>query len=235
MRRQKIVITLFALAFLFCCLSGMSESQTSPAPVPRTGQTTAYATGDDGDLEKGVVWPSPRFTDNSDGTVIDNLTGLIWLKNANCFNTQTWTAALTDANGLTSGHCGLTDGSHAGDWRVPNANELKSLTDEGHHNLTLPTGNPFIGVQSTYYWSGTTDANAPTAAWVVSMSDGTVGAGLKTGTYYVWPVRSGQSVSLDPLTSSAWGTAEENLNDSGLTRAVATYPAQVPKTGQTTS
>ncbi|MBF0496260.1 MAG: DUF1566 domain-containing protein, partial [Deltaproteobacteria bacterium] len=210
MRRQKVIITLFTLAFLFCCLSGMSESQTSPAPVPRTGQTTTYASGDDGDLEKGVSWPSPRFTDNSDGTVIDNLTGLIWLKNANCFNTQTWTAALTDANGLTSGHCGLADGSHAGDWRLPNANELKSLTDDGHHNMTLPTGNPFIGVQSGYYWSGTTDANAPTAAWVVSMSDGTIAAGVKTGTYYVWPVRSGQSVSLDPLTSSAWGAVEEN-------------------------
>ena len=29
--------------------------------------------------------PSPRFTDNNDGTVTDNLTGLVWLKNANLF------------------------------------------------------------------------------------------------------------------------------------------------------
>ena len=34
-----------------------------------TGQTTRYDTGDDGDLEKGVAWPSPRFTDHGDGTV----------------------------------------------------------------------------------------------------------------------------------------------------------------------
>jgi hypothetical protein len=27
------------------------------APVPKTGQTQKYATGDDGDLEKGVAWP----------------------------------------------------------------------------------------------------------------------------------------------------------------------------------
>ena len=52
-------------------------------PVEKTGQTTSYATGDDGDLEKGLAWPNPRFTDNEDGTVTDNLTGLIWLKNAN--------------------------------------------------------------------------------------------------------------------------------------------------------
>ncbi|MBF0552787.1 MAG: DUF1566 domain-containing protein, partial [Deltaproteobacteria bacterium] len=236
MRRQKITITLLALAFLFCCLSGMSESQPYPAPVPKTGQTTIYATGDDGDLEKGVAWPSPRFTDNSDGTVTDNLTGLIWLKNANCFNTQTWAAALTDASGLTTGHCGLTDGSKAGDWRLPNINELKSLTDEGHHSVALPTGNPFVGVQSSYYWSSTTYAPTPTFAWLVYLADGVVPANIKTGTYYVWPVKGGPSASLDTLTSSTWGPAEENLDYSDSTKAVAsTYPAPVPKTGQTTS
>ena len=52
--------------------------------VPKTGQTTIYAAGDDGDLQKGIALPSPRFTDNGNGTVTDNLTGLIWLKNANC-------------------------------------------------------------------------------------------------------------------------------------------------------
>jgi hypothetical protein len=31
------------------------------AQVPKTGQTEFYATGDDGDLEKGVNWPNPRF------------------------------------------------------------------------------------------------------------------------------------------------------------------------------
>ena len=36
--------------------------------VPQTGQTTIYATGDDGDLQMGIPWPAPRFTDNSDGT-----------------------------------------------------------------------------------------------------------------------------------------------------------------------
>src|SRR5688572_9348695 len=28
----------------------------APAPVPRTGQTTSYAAGDDGALQKGVAW-----------------------------------------------------------------------------------------------------------------------------------------------------------------------------------
>jgi hypothetical protein len=60
------------------------------APVPKTGQKTSYPPGDDGDLAKGVAWPNPRFTDNGDGTITDNLTGLIWLKNANCFGLRNW-------------------------------------------------------------------------------------------------------------------------------------------------
>ena len=80
----------------------------APAPVPRTGQTTSYAAGDDGALQKGVAWPNPRFTKNvnaaddngagggtagngicdgtetCNGTVTDNLTELTWLRNTNC-------------------------------------------------------------------------------------------------------------------------------------------------------
>lgn len=68
------------------------------APVPRTGQTTSYAPGDDGDLQKGVAWPVPRFTDNEDGTVTDNLTGLIWLTNADCPNaTRNWASVFRSA------------------------------------------------------------------------------------------------------------------------------------------
>jgi hypothetical protein len=58
------------------------------ARVPQTGQTTCWQdaggtidcdrTGQDGDIQAGVVVPIPRFTDLGDGTVRDKLTGLIW-------------------------------------------------------------------------------------------------------------------------------------------------------------
>ena len=96
--------------------------------VVRTGQTVTFSIGDDGDLEKGAAWPSPRFTDNSNGTVTDNLTGLVWLKNANCFGSRTWATALSDANALNSGECSLSDDSSAGDWWLPNVRELQSLS-----------------------------------------------------------------------------------------------------------
>jgi len=164
----------------------------APAPVPETGQTTSYATGDDGDLEMGVTWPVPRFTDNGDGTVTDNLTGLIWLKNANCFGTRTWNNALSDCNGLADPACGLTDASYAGDWRLPNYKELFSLIDAENYNPALPTGHPFTGVQSTYYWSSTTNASSTDGAWSVYMYYGYVSYYYKSSFYYVWPVRGGQ-------------------------------------------
>jgi hypothetical protein len=43
---------------------------------------------------------TPRFRDRGDGTVKDNLTNLIWLKDANCFGPQTWDNALDAANTL---------------------------------------------------------------------------------------------------------------------------------------
>jgi hypothetical protein len=133
----------------------------------------------------------PGFTEHGDGTVTDNLTGLIWLKNANCFGLRTWTQALSDANGLASGSCGLTDGSSAGDWRLPNINELRSLIDPDT-KPAIPSVHPFWGVQSYYYWSSTTYANDTDRAWDVHLDDGYVNICNKTGTDYVWPVRGGQ-------------------------------------------
>ena len=175
--------------------SGLSNAcpPDGPAPVAKTGQTTSYATGDDGDLEKGVTWPNPRFTDNGDGTVNDNLTGLIWLKNADCFGAKTWNNALSDANGLENGECGLTDGSGPGDWRLPNRRELLGLIDDGNIDPALPTGHPFINVPVGYCWSSTTTADFTAGAWNVGIHRGYVSSASKAHNFYcVWPVRGGQ-------------------------------------------
>jgi hypothetical protein len=171
------------------------------ASVPKTGQTTSYATGDDGDLEKGVPWPNPRFTDNSNGTVTDNLTGLIWLKNANCFGIRAWNLALSDCNGLNSGECGLTDGSVEGDWRLPNLSELESLRYVAYRSPALSNtagtgqwaaGDPFNNVMTVSYWSSSTGAIHPNSAWNVDMGYGTAGFNAKSELKYVWPVSGGQ-------------------------------------------
>jgi hypothetical protein len=173
----------------------------APAPVPKTGQTTSARTGDDGDLEMGVAWPSPRFTDNGDGTVTDNLTGLIWLENANCPNAaRAWVIAISDvtqlnASGQMNGHdCGDTSngGSHQTDWRLPNVRELQSLIDYGEQAPALPDGHPFIDVQPYNYWSSTTYASSTPHAWLVRVGYAGVYFEAKASPEYVWPVRGGQ-------------------------------------------
>ena len=183
-----------------------------PVCVAKTGQTTVYSAGDDGAYQKGCdpevaafsgydnfgnynrtsLLYSGGFTNNGDGTVTDNLTGLIWLKNANCFGKRSWTNALSDCNNLESGSCGLDDGSSAGEWRLPNINELRSLFDPTLSAPYLPAGHPFTNVQSYYHWSSTTNEYDITLAWVVSLHYGEIGSIGKTGTIYVWPVRGGQ-------------------------------------------
>ena len=182
------------------------------AGVPKTGQTGCWDadgnsiactdTGQDGDHQKGVAWPDPRFITGATGIVTDTLTGLIWLENANCTvffsgdstgqNNRSWSNALTATNSLESGYCGLTDGSSAGDWRLPNVRELQSLIDYGEYDPALPDGHPFTGVQSHYYWSSTTHAVITCAAWRVGLYGGMVYHDGKSFTYYVWPVRGGQ-------------------------------------------
>ncbi|MBF0615038.1 MAG: DUF1566 domain-containing protein [Magnetococcales bacterium] len=160
--------------------------------IPKTGQLTSYAAGDDGALKKGSAWPTPRFTDNLNGTVTDNLTRLVWLKNANCWGMQSWNNALNLSNTLASGSCGLSDGSVAGDWRLANINELITLVDYGLYFPSLPSGHSFSGVQSHYYWSSTTYLYNTVNAWFMYLHNGEVFTGNKPNTNYVWPVRGGQ-------------------------------------------
>lgn len=189
-----------------------------PAPAPKTGQTTCWdvdgaeidcnETGHDGDLQKGVAWPVPRFKANGDGTVTDNLTGLIWLEKGNCdkfydadsstTNERPWADAVTAANDLKSGYCGLSDGSKAGDWRLPNFNELNSLIDRGQFNPSFPVDAPTGFKNSTltelhYYWTSTSDADPDFHyyAWVVDFYDGWADTHDKLDSGYVRAVRGG--------------------------------------------
>jgi len=156
------------------------------SPVPKTGQLSTYGADDDGALRKGLAWPTTRFTVQANtNCVTDNLTGLIWARNANQFGKVTWSNALSSCNNLDYG--GQTD------WRLPNWQELHSLIDAGNYNPALPTGHPFNAVQiDVYYWSSTSRAYFTGYAWDVTLGDGDVNGSTKVTTYYAWPVRGGQ-------------------------------------------
>jgi len=159
-----------------------------PIPVPVVSTHSSY-----------------RYTDNGDGTVTDNRSGLIWLKNANCFGEQDWETAMQSATNLASGQCGLRDGSRRNIWRLPTKKEWEAMMDEkyaGNWNQPVLSnaagtglwkeGDAFLGVQAYSYWSSTTVAGGTSYAWYVNLDDDLVGFGNKTSTDYVWPVRGGQ-------------------------------------------
>lgn len=195
---------------------GFETADTSawwaPARVGETGQVTCWdaagavipcaGTGQDGELHGGVAWPSPRFEDNGDGTVTDMLTGLVWLGDAGCLGTSTWSDALSSARALASGVCGLSDGSEAGDWRLPTISELQSVIAYEYSAPPLSDavgsgqwsdGDPFSGVQVTYYWSSTSYVPDARYAWGVDLTDGHIlGLSKTVSAYHAWPVRGVQ-------------------------------------------
>jgi Protein of unknown function (DUF1566) len=192
---------------VFLVVSGLAVPRGEAAPLPDTGQQRCWdesgaelscsGTGQDGEHQIGVDWPTPRFLRSGDGTVTDRLTGLVWLEDVGCLalSTVSWTAALAAAEGLAQGSCGLTDGSVAGDWRLPNVNELASLIDFGVPQPALTPGFPFLDAPLAIlenYWTSTTLAGAPGFAWTISLGAGDSATSSKADLQRGWAVRSAQ-------------------------------------------
>jgi hypothetical protein len=205
--------------------------------VPATGQQTSYTPGDDGDQQKGVAWGAARFADNGDGTVTDKLTGLVWLKQADCLMTGNWFNALVEVNGLASGLCGLTDRSTAGQWRMPNLNELESLIDGSASHPALPANSPFSGMTDQIEWTSTSyfhgQAASP-AAWAIRMSDGRYindgTANDKTSAQNaVWAVRGTAAGAAAPAATGLYPVYATGDDGSLQTGAHLTYPRFIDK------
>ena len=179
-----------------------------PANIWKTGQTQVYFPNDDGDLQMGVSWPNPRFT-NLEGTtpvtgdlVVDQLTGLIWTRNVQnpgpsaCLpgSGKSYQEALDFVKCLNVNfYLGYND------WRLPNIKELSSLIDSSKIAPALPSNHPFLNASTNSgtisFWSSTTLISR--TDFVLSLDSGFgVFCGMpKKGAsppQYVWPVRGGQ-------------------------------------------
>jgi len=194
-------------------LNDIMALATNRAPVPWTGQTNSWVAGDDGATRIGVAWPNPRFSavatsGEATNQIRDNLTGLIWARNANLainvtglsWTTTTGTCTWYQAFDVITNIAGPVNGTNnpgqrgyggTNDWRMPNLQELRSLIDASKYSPALSTGHPFKNVTaSNYYWANTTDAAATTSAWRVYIFDGGVDHGTKSVPLEcVWPVR----------------------------------------------
>jgi uncharacterized repeat protein (TIGR01451 family) len=220
----------------------VAQATVGQTPVPVTGQTRSANAGDDGDIQAGVAWPSPRFTDNTDDTVTDNLTGLIWLKDAHCASPdpdqgqQTWANALlailelNTFGTMDTNSCGDTSngGTHQTDWRLPNKREFLSLIDFGEENPALEVNHPFTNVQvDRPYWTSTTNATDTGQGWTITISDtglnaGKIGAQAKNVSSHVWAVRGNTALTdTGPVPRTGQSALFATWDDGALKKGVA--------------
>jgi len=190
---------------------------TNRAAVAKTGQTSTFNSRDDGSLKVGVAWPNPRFTigtnapgqPNDTNCVTDNLTGLMWARNANLASNTAWSALGTctwaAAFDVITNSAGPVNGAAYGgysDWRLPNLNEMLSLVTYRWNNPPIPNtagtaqwtdGNPFFNVRIAYYRTSTTQIRSTASAFEVDMENGRITSNPKTSASgrYLWPVRGG--------------------------------------------
>ena len=124
---------------------------------------------------------SADFVRNSDQTVTDTKTGLMWQDDEDTKTvTKKWQEAIDYCENLTL--AGYSD------WRLPNCNELESIVDYGRYNPAIDPS--FQNVVGNHYWSSTTLAFGTGNAWDVYFNGGDDDWLNKSYTNYVRCVRS---------------------------------------------
>lgn len=201
-------------------------------PVMAMLASAGVAVGGEGVVAIQTAEPSCRTADTTiyepcdNGTATDNRSGLVWLANANCFGQLSLPDAIDAVAGLADlpagacgpgvdedgCDCGLSDGSSAGEWRLPTIAEWHAMIEgaaaagcsptlrndfdsacwiDGCYELDLCS---FYDVQAARYWSSSPDLLTASnfGAWWVDLNDGSDGQDQSHTLFYVWPVRGGQ-------------------------------------------
>ena len=214
MRRiERIIIALLLIALmwvwnpslLMTILDGFSfgskiaiasESDITTANIKKAVDLSSVTDTYEGARPCSGTLNGTRWCDNGDGTVTDLITGLVWLQKAdwggrrkiykNDENAHDRVSSLkagaTDAN--------LTDGSVEGDWRLT-LSELKGLTS-GDEAVSSSQMRAFTGVQSSHYWSSSTNSSGTALGWHVSFGIDIADIVDRAIVLDVWPVRDGK-------------------------------------------
>jgi hypothetical protein len=163
--------------------------------LPDTGQTTSYTTtpGEDADYN---INP-PFFINNSNGTITDTITGLMWQQVDG--GEMTFDKATTYASNLVLG--GYSD------WRMPNIKELQSISEATIYNPSI-NKTYFSGISTTQCWASTSLSNQSTKAWYLDTQYGITSQALKTNKLRLLAVRSATTVT----SVSTLSKAKESLN-----------------------
>jgi len=176
------------------------------ATLMKTGQTTSYRTGDDGDIEAGratnfftLASNNPfgntnRFTDELGGTTYTNNIVIDW----STYNgltvlgyRRTPSATVVNWNGAIDGALAVSIGTFTTGWRLTNIRELMNIMNfqNGNGNyLYLLQYAPFNIID--ILWSSTTLNTQPNFAWIIRDGNPLVTYEGKGGVYKYIPCRT---------------------------------------------
>ncbi|RZB31151.1 MAG: hypothetical protein SRB2_04676 [Desulfobacteraceae bacterium Eth-SRB2] len=124
---------------------------------------------------------SATFTDNGDGTVTDDVTGLMWIQNDDK-QVQNKDAACEYCADLSK-----EEFAGYGDWRAPTIEELQTTID---YRDNLPAGDDilFNGTTNRYYLSSTEQHNVSDYYWTIDSSIGAViNWSSEFSSWFGWP------------------------------------------------
>ena len=146
---------------------GQSVSKTIQQ-LPDTGETQSYTTtfGEDHDY----LINTPSFTNNNNGTITDNVTGLMWQ--------QVDGGEMTIENAVT--YCDNLVLGGFSDWRLPTPIESFSIINHQNSNPAINT-NFFTLTTAEYWWTSVFENNSTTKVWCTNAGGG-IGNHPKTET-----------------------------------------------------
>lgn len=199
------------ISFLFLLhlstISQLHSQKLLPFKLPDTGQLSGFTSnqGEDADF----IFNPISYTDNGDGTITDNNTGLIWQK--------------TDGGEMTfenaKQYCENLTLANFTDWRLPECHELFSINYYEALNPALKT-TYFTKTAAEYWWTSEIRKDNPNNIWVVNAGGG-IGAHPKTETvsaggtkkFHVRAVRNPYSTifNVQHFNDNGDGTVKDNF------------------------
>jgi hypothetical protein len=207
--------------------TGGGSAGAGGAAQPITGIDPRWAAwpmpNDTVDVTAGA--PNPMvYTVNNDGTVRDNVTGLVWQQTPP--STQyNWAGAKT--------YCSTLSNLAGRTWRLPTPIELASLIDDSVASPG-PTiyATAFPATPAGTYWTSLPAVDqTPASAWGVGFSGGFVDFYTTSMTFYVRCVAVDPNVSTDAGAPPArYTNAGATVYDAGTRLTWQEFPAPTPLT-----
>jgi len=212
-------------------LVGTIQSFTYSYSPIATGQTTVYEVGDNGTHQTGVA---RSYTDNGDGTVTDNYSGLVWQKcSVGQNNDSSCSGTATGMNWQDAGNYCSSSSLAGKSWRLPTVNELVDLVDYGKYNPAIDTIFMSGLINHSVYWSSNTFLPFPDFAFSPHSESGYLNGTEKrseaffrcvsgiASTYQIF-VDNLNGTVIDKKTGLTWQKCSAGLNNDATCTGTAT-------------